>query len=67
MKPNLAALSDFGNAPETLGGCTFRGHRAGGFADAAWVADRRYVMEGNAMTAAGVAVSVRASLAGGMR
>ncbi len=28
MKPNLAALSDFGNATETPGGCTFRGHRA---------------------------------------
>ena len=36
MKPNLAALSDFGNAPVSLDGCTFRGHRAGGLADAAW-------------------------------
>lgn len=61
MKPNLAALSDFGNAPESLDGCTFRGRRGG--ADAAWVGDRRYVMEGNAMTATGVAASVRASLA----
>lgn len=64
MKPNLATLSDFGNALESLDGCTFRGHRGGGFADAAWVGDRRYVMEGNAMTATAVAASVRASLAG---
>jgi len=62
MKPNLAALSDFGNAPETLGRCTFRGHRGGG-ADAAWVGDR--LMDGNAMTATGVAASVRACLRGG--
>jgi len=43
----------------------FGGIEGGGFADAAWVGDR--LMDGNAMTATGVAASVRACLRGGMR
>jgi len=41
----------------------FGGIEGGGFADAAWVGDR--LMDGNAMTATGVAASVRACLRGG--